>query len=89
MQLIRVSTDRADSVFDAQLQEDVELPANITVALQPLTCVPARDTLTVGDRNDDIVYQLTQAGRAALPPGRRHRHSSQQRCSARQHGTPH
>jgi len=40
----------------------VDLPANATVALQSLTCVPSRDTLTVGGCNDDIVYQLTQAG---------------------------
>lgn len=35
MQLIRLATDRADGVFDVQLQEDVELPATA-----PSPCSP-------------------------------------------------
>lgn len=61
-QLIRVTTNRTDGVFDVSTQEDIQLPRKAKVALQSLSCTPKRDTLEITGQNDDVIFQLTQSG---------------------------
>jgi hypothetical protein len=62
MQLLRLATDSADGLFDNMVQEDVEIKANATVALQSLSCVPLRDSLDVTGQNDSITFEMTVSG---------------------------
>jgi hypothetical protein len=62
MQLVRLATDDADGKFDLLLQEDVDIKANSTVALQSLSCVPQRDALDVDGQNDDVAFTMTGTG---------------------------